>query len=183
MKVLYKLILCYLCFFSFSVNAYACNFFNSEMVILGANCDENLQSGVALYVDPFESKFVTMVESGECSGIVYDDEPMPECAADQIMSNDPTSSYFIHQYLGETNEYNPYDQYNPSDYIYGGTLETITVEVEPGNNPFSIPWNWLVKLSGFADEEVYKEVYDLNDLPSCDPNNLSNKYDSYSEIT
>lgn len=181
MKVLYKLILCYLCFFYFSLNAYACNITDNQLVILGANCDENVQSGAALSVDPFQSEFVIMVESGECSGTVYADEPMPECVADAIMSNDPTSSYFIHQYLGETGGYDPYDPYDPSDYVDGGTLETITVVAEPGNNPFSIPWNWLVKFSGFADDEVYDEVYDQNDLPKCDPNNLSNDYDAYSE--
>ena len=172
MKFLHKLMICSLSFSFFTANAFAnCNLYDtSSMVILGANCDASTQSGAPLSVDPFESDFVKMVENGECTGIVYADIPMPECAAGAIMSADPTETYFIYQHLGGSGV-----------VVDGGTLETITVVAEPGNNPFSIPWNWLVKFLGFADDETYNEIYDLNDIPSCDPNNLSNDYDAYSE--
>lgn len=172
MRFLRNLIIYSTCFFIFSSTAFASDFcdFYGDMVILGADCDKNLHTRVPISSDPLDSKFVKMVEDGECSGIVYDDTPMPACVAGMIMDVDPSGSYFIHKELGGYT------------YVDGGTLDNIVLKAEPGNNIFSIPWNWLVKLSGFADEEVYKEIYDLNDLPSCDPNNLSNEYSLYSEI-
>lgn len=172
MKFIVKLFLCYLCFLPFGLNAFAiCE--DTKMVILGADCSKNIQSGEVLSVDPNDSDFLKKVENGECEGIIYDDQPMSECDAQRIVLADSAGSYFI-----QGNEFNNLDgYYNP------GVLDTIVSQAEPGNNPFSIPWNWILKLSGFADEEVYEKIYDKDDLPFCDPNNLSNDYNLYSEIT
>lgn len=152
---------------------------NDDLVILGVDCSKNIGSGSAISADPFGSSFVKKAESGECTGIMYDTDPIPRWAAIMIIDSDPVGSYFIQgESLGDLEDYE-----ESSEYHYdGGKLETITVVAEPGNNPYSIPWNWIVKFLGFADDELSNEVYDVEDLPKCDPNNLSNEYDFYSEI-
>lgn len=173
MKIIYKLIIVYFSSVSFNVHAFGtCDYYSkTDLVILGADCDANIQSGAPMSSDPLESDFVKMVETGECTGIVHDDKPMPECVASEIMSVDPTGSYFIYQNLGNGN-------LGPRG---GGViLDTITLS-EPGNNPFSIPWNWFKKLIGTADYEVYEQVYDVDDLPVCKANDLINNYNKYSE--
>jgi hypothetical protein len=170
MKLISKILICYLtCFSSLNLKA---GYYDNDMVILGADCSANIQSGVALNIDPADSKFVKMVENGECSGIVYADEEMPRWVAEEIIFVDPTSSYFI---KGEED----YGYLGFQDVHDGGTLAPIVVEAELGNNTFSITLNWLAKFLGIVKNT---NNYDVDDLPECDPSDLIIQYQEYSEI-
>lgn len=135
-------------------------------VYVRIDCDSYVDHGLAHYLAPEYDFFRRLDEDDLCDGggSIMSDVPIPYDIADEIVRSDPTQAFSI---------------------VGSFQLNPIIVEadiIEPGSNPFSVPWNWLVRLFDFNPDDDVNESYDLSDIPSCDPNSSIIEYKKYSEI-